>query len=509
MIERLPQFAERYFASLCASAGVICNGSEEDECGWDFFLQFPTQTVQEIPADKQPANLEALVQVKSTKKYPLVVRMKLSNALRLARANQPCFVILILDDVDGPRTYAKHFWHNEIQRTLRRVRIAERDGGKELHKRHVEIRMYEDDKHSNPLDWMKNTIADVKPSYVEEKLKIVNTVGHEDGYGSMTMSIVGTSDDFLNLQLGITDSLPVARAKYVPQRFGIEAARPEFEIEDAELFVTPVSKPVVLRLQCGNPTEVLTVNANLYGAEIPTSYSKLTKLRLVAGPLNVIMSNGVAEVKLNLNGRSRLKLAELKVFLTLRNWNGSGAIGLQLIFDDQCLSFGSLEFDKPHETMDWQPFIASTTALDIVVQVAHSSEPEISILDLYNAGPWLQRFAVFVTSPVFRIVYDPIEIYDPVRAILYYAGCDVGEFCFLAVIERNTQSDEMNGAKRHLTFGPPLLLEAIVRKGSWVNYRDEIAVAYNRQIKRIGKPETLWEIGDLEEFIKKASCEDV
>jgi hypothetical protein len=509
MIKRLPQFAEHHFASLCASAGVVCNSSDQDECGWDFFLQYPAQRSSNRPADMQPAGSEALVQVKSTRNHPLIARMKLSNALRMAQATQPCFVALVLEGTDVPRIYIRHFWKDEIERTLKRVRAIEREGKTEFHKSHFTLQMREVDARDDPLEWMRLAIEAVKPSYAAEKSRTATTVGHEDGFGLMRLNWAGTAQDTLDLQLGLIESLPISQVKFVPKRFGIEATKPEFEMEEATLFVTPVAKPIRLRLQGGSPTEEIFVDGGLYSAELPGDDSTLYRWRVDAGPLDIVGGSGSYKAKLSLLPEVRRRIVELKLILTMADWRGTGLVGLQLIVENQNVPLGMFKLDPSDDKNRWKELRSWATALHTVEMVAQSLDSLLSLQDLRNAEPWLSRFANFVMCPSIRIDYQPEDIDDPTRAAIYYVGCNVGEMCFLAVVERNTKSDEMDGTKRRVTFGPPQLLDAIVRRGSWRDYSNEIEAAYRMQIERLGKPETLWEIGELEAFINSFSREAV
>ncbi len=505
MIQRLPQFAELHVGTLCASGGVVCNKSDQDECGWDLFLQFPAKRTPRRPADMVSAGPEALVQVKSTRSPPLTARMKLSNALRLTQANQPCFVVLVVAGPETPHVYARHFWEAEIARTLKRIRLAERDGDTSFNRRHIDLRMTEADAQEDLISWMRRTIEAVKPNYAAEKARIASSVGHEDGFGSMEVSFEGSAQDLMDLQLGLIDSLPVLQGRYVPQRFGIEAATPEIEFEEAKLLVEAVPKPARLRLQGGNPTEEMLVEAKFFSAELPGPAETLHRWRVDAGPLRIVGGNGSYAAKLSMRYDARRPLADLRLFLTMTGWRGTGPVGLQLFIEDKRVPLGVLTINPSDDDNEWKELRVWATALETVARAALTPEPEVSVLDLCDAEPWIQRFAGFVLSPSIRVDYEPDEIDDPTRAAIYYAACDVGEWCYLAVIERNTRTDEMDGAKRKLTFGAPQLLDAFVRRGKWRNHSDEIDAAYRAQASRLGTPETLWEIGEIEAFIAKAS----
>lgn len=503
MIRRLPQFAERYFAALCSSAGVICNPSDEDEYGWDFFLQFPSKRMPGRPADMQPLGPEALVQVKSTRARPFVARLKLSNALRAAQATQPFFIVLVVPGEKEPRVYARHVWEQEIMRTLRRVRLAERDGDTQFNKRYIELRFRDDDVQNDLLGWMRRTIECIQPSYSAEKARIGLTVGHEDGFGSMNVTFEGGANELLDLHLGLIESLPIVRASYVPERFGIAAPRPEFDLEEATMFIEPVGKPGRVRFQGGSPTEELFLDATLYSAQLPGPDKSHFRWRLDVGPLRMVGGDGRYIANLTVPIDRPVPLRDLHLFLTLAAWQDSGPVGVQLFLSDCRISMGSLEVGVKNDRANWVELRGWAGVLHRLVEAAQSADPEISVIDLYDASILLGRFAGFVAAPSIRMEYDPVGDDDPTRAAVYFAGCDVGDWCFLAVVERGTRDDEMEGGRRRVTFGAPRLLEAIVRRGSWLDHRAEIETAYHAQVERLGQPATLWAIGEFEGFISR------
>ena len=197
MIRRLPQWAEKYFGTLCAAEGVVCNKAEEDESGWDFHLEFPQQP-HSGPPDMHPARKTAYVQVKSTRRRDgLVCRVKLSNALRAAQSPQPWFIVLVVADAGNEPTsvYALHIWDGLIRRSLKAVRRAHNEG-KALHKRYFTIQFNAADERSNHLlSWMHQAIAAVGPDYEQQKKSIFQTVGYEESYGIVHVTFEPTTAD--------------------------------------------------------------------------------------------------------------------------------------------------------------------------------------------------------------------------------------------------------------------------------------------------------------------------
>lgn len=501
VIERLPQYAELYFATLCASGGVICNKADQDERGWDWFLEFPTRRSPRQPADMQPAGPEAMVQVKSTSAAPFTTRMKLSNAFHFAQARQPCFIVLVVATTGTPAVYARHFWETEIARTLKRIRLAEHDGDARFNRRHIDFRMSEADLKADVIAWMRDTIEAVKPNYASEKARIACSVGHEDGYGSLDVTFEGDPNDFLDLQLGLIESLPVLRGRYAPQRFGIEAQPRTIETEGSRLFIDAKPTPARLRLQGGSPTEALLVDADFYSAQLPGNDHTLHRWRVDAGPLRISGGNGKYSAALSMRAETRRPVTELTLFLTLANWHGKGPVGLELFVDNKRAPLGVLNIDPVDGGDQWTDLRTWAKALEAVALAALVPAADVSISDLCNASPWLERFAGFVGSASIRID-SPLQATDnPVRAIAYHAVCDIGDWCFAAIVERNTKNVEIDSTTCRVSFGAPQLLDAFVQRGNCREMRDDLETAYQAHVDRLGMPETLWNIGDVETFI--------
>jgi len=502
-IRRLPRFAETHFASLCAAAGVICHSPDEDEQGWDYFVQFPPKRVSMLPADMQPPGLDAFVQIKSTRTAPLDARLKLSNAFLAVQGSRPFFLVLVVDGSGGQSVYARHFWETEIIHTLKRVRLAERSGDTHFNRKHITIRMTADDRRDDLLAWMRETIEAVGPSYAAEKSRLAATVGHEDGFGTMDVSFEGTAQDLLDLQLGLIESLDVAHVRFVPQRFGIHSGTPQFELDNAKMIIEPSGKPARLRLQGGTPTREMFVDAVLYHASVPDGDAVRHRWRVDAGPLRLTGGDSTYSAKVTIGYEDRRHLGDLRVFLTLAAWRGIAPVGLQLFLGTDRIPLGTLTMSEGDHELTWSDLRHRVEALDGVAQAAQCNAPEVSIRDLLSAEPWLSRLAGLAHGASFRVDYQPEGNGMDIRAAIYWTACNVGDWCFLAVIERNMRDDVMIGQRRQLTFGAPAVLDAIVTKGDWRDQKTVIAAAYDAQVERLGTPDTLWELGDIEQFISE------
>jgi hypothetical protein len=506
MIARLPRFAEYHVAALCADAGVICNKASEDELGWDFLLSFPAPAVPGRPADKRAGALEALVQVKSKRGPPLTARMKLSNALRAAQTRQPCFIVLVVEgEVGAPLVYARHIWESEIARSLKRVRLAENADDRLFNRRFLDIRLTEDDRRADLLGWMRRSIESVGREYGAEKKRLFDTLGHESGYGTLTVSVTGSHEEIVALMLGLRASVPVVRGQFVPERFGIAAAVPEFEVVEGEFEMSVPGQPGRLRLQGRAPSEALSVDATVYLSGLPGVPAERQGWRVDAGPLRIVGGVGGSAASITARYGERRSLADLNIFLAIAVWNGAGPVALTLFWNDTSMSLGTITMDLKGRLLDWQRLRKWGLTLEAVRAAAHADQPLLSVIDLDIAETMLDRFAGFVGSMLLRASHPVQPDETEIRAAVYYVGVDVGDYAFLAVLERPLRSDRREEGQRVLDFGAPQILEAMCRPGCWRDHQSDIAAAYEAQLERLGDRDTLWEMGEFEEFVARSA----
>jgi hypothetical protein len=107
----LGRSGEKRFSTLCSDAGVTCNEPREDDHGWDHIVEMPLEPTPGKTADMERPLPAIFVQTKSHEADGLTVRMKLSNALKLARSPNPCFAVLasITENRGAVRWHAVHF----------------------------------------------------------------------------------------------------------------------------------------------------------------------------------------------------------------------------------------------------------------------------------------------------------------------------------------------------------------------------------------------------------------
>ncbi|PHR19451.1 MAG: hypothetical protein COA41_07160 [Sphingopyxis sp.] len=503
-IKRLPQFAEHYFASACSKAGVVCNPSLEDECGWDFHLQFPSDDRPGLPADMRTAPPEAFVQVKSKLKTPLVAKLKLSNALQASLSSQPHFLVLVIKDAqtDSVRFYAKHFWEPEITRSLKRVREAESKGNFTLNRRYISFSFRPEDEHTDDLcEWMQSVIRKQGKNYSEEKTKLSTTVGFGNEFGEMQFSITADVKDLEDWQIGLKKELPVNSMEITSKRFGIPLPMQPEKFLGGVVSVDTSAGPCQLRLQGGSPTTELVLEGELFGLPLPPSHSGENRWRVEAGPLRIIGGTKSHRSTASLDFAEKKSLRALYEYLQIFAWGKHGKVGMQLVHDGQKIPMGHLEFDaKP--SWDCSPVLPLMTTLRKIETIDGANDALFSFNEIIESYAQLETFSKLIESTSLEIHYEPIEEDDPIRAMLFSIGCNVGDKSFLAIVERTTHSDNMDSKRRKIAFRHPRLLDGMIREGSSQNHKADMKSALDEQADRLGDKDTLWEIHDIFEFIE-------
>jgi len=137
---KLGKLGEKTFDAWCTSVELVANKSNEDEMGWDFYVEFPFKKSGSTPMDMQPTPIECKIQVKATRKHDKKIDIEVSNLFRLIRTLMPVFICIFeFDEKDQViSAYLIHIWEDIIGKTLKRVRELDVSGeGDELNKKTI------------------------------------------------------------------------------------------------------------------------------------------------------------------------------------------------------------------------------------------------------------------------------------------------------------------------------------------------------------------------------------
>lgn len=504
--DRIGKIGEKEFSLMCTRARVVCNKSDEDERGWDYLIQYPETPNPRRPLDLRKAPHAALVQVKATQTSDLSVEVSLSNALRMAEASLPFFVVLAKlaanDELDA--LFVRHIWREEVTRILRAVRQADSEGDEALHKRTISFTLNKSDATTDPLGTIAERIDSAGAVYIEAKRRIVETAGFEDGHGTANITLQAESaEDFLDLQLGLRDSLEFTRFVSRSTRFGIDSGKAQIDAASGRLFVEPNPRTGVLRL-CSSSGEEFFSPAQAMGAALPGDDPSLRKSRIVASCVNLIISgSGKTEAKANLAAGEPVPLATIELFGQLMQWRGTGPVSLTLYSDGRSFDVGSIDLDKDLGVdLGWIEIGKAAGILKKVAATAVVGTIMLSPLEINSARHDIELMTHLVGPGRYRMSFPKQAEFDkPWDSLLSSLSIRVGAWSFGAIAHWPVSEDVEVDGMHQLTFNPSRILAAEVASDRDVG--EAITKRRDQLAGRMPNREAVLEIGDFKEFFAR------
>lgn len=240
----------------CAAVGLTSNPSQEDNRGWDYFVEFPFVPDSNISADMQPSPIKCEIQVKSTDEIDRtkasVRNIKLSNLRHLATAPMPTFILFIeYKGLNSPnQAFLVHIDKILIEKILKRVRKADIEGKiNKLHKMTLTINY--DESHELPsLDGkgLKQAIEEYvgnMNSYVKNKLETIENIGFDSRNVHMTFNLNPKElPNFIEALLGFDKTIELNDFQSSLVRFGIK--QPLSKKEEGKSFLSITKPPTYL-----------------------------------------------------------------------------------------------------------------------------------------------------------------------------------------------------------------------------------------------------------------------
>lgn len=320
-IKKIPRHAETSFGPLCAEYGATCNKSDEDERGWDFFVQFPHSPGSErliVPPDMRPDGYQCLVQIKSTSRRIQGVSLKVSNAMAFARNPTPCFVVLFpyADGLTSEDAYLLHFWDTAISRTLRKARELDAQGRSDLHRTRIRFARSEMKKvrRVDLLSTIESAIDQVGPNYGQRKQTYAETVGFSEGGWTGTVSVQAEISDIVDMNLGLRDRLPLNRVSVRSVRFGLESGKPVIDTTEGYVSFRSNPKKCVVTISSEPDGREVSLPCELYSPAFPGLAKEHVRFRIVHPFLEMILHQGKdkADFKIAFTGDESVSLSEIE-----------------------------------------------------------------------------------------------------------------------------------------------------------------------------------------------------
>ncbi len=505
-IKRLARFAETSFASLCAAAGVLCNESQEDENGWDYLVEFPAD-VAVGPVDTHPPAKQAFVQVKSTRTTRPSCTIKLSNTLKAAQSRDPWFIVLMVETGAKPKIYAVHIWKSLIEKSLKAVRQATIEN-KQLHQRRITINFEDSDLHTDDLiDWMRNGIASVTPEYSDAKKRIYETVGYADGYGTGKLTfVVDDANQIFDEFLGLGSGIPVSRFTYTPARFGLSDNRPQIDVTEGRVEITPTAAgDCELRMRGSQSNLSISLPGKIYTLGMPWLPFEEQRFRVSATGFEIVwVNNGDSNFTARLDFTARVSLSGIARFASVITWLGQGPVDVQVWVKGHRMVGGVLNADPGDRRYDWRKVLDIIDTLKALNPNTDTPELCVSVADIDAAARDLYLMHEVASAPSVQLEFLPLpDVSSDFDSVLYYSGAEVGNLTAYALVERKVRgATDAGDGRRQIYFDKPIVRESWIVADATDAQRTLMNGDYQYHLSQMQGGCRVLELGDIAVFVR-------
>jgi len=485
---------EKTFDLQCSLQHITCNRANEDDNGWDFFIQFPDRLSTPFLADETSSALCALVQVKTTKGPIKNWSISLQNALNLVRSPLPVFIVVYAIDADNEsKAFGIHLWNAEIARVLFAVRQAEVEGSTRLNHRSITFPFGETNQRSDVLGWIRSEIEAAGNDYASQKVRLRETIGYEPARDVIRLDARDlTEERFLDLQLGLVDGIDADLVTITSRRFGIEARRPRLSFEGVRFRFVSVPTRGRLRLQASDG-DTFFVPAEIFYAE--SGSSRRHKVRVLAGCLELVCDDkGRIVVDAHLPYDKIVPLDDIEAFGFLQSQGDRKNVYLQLDTLAGPTDLGLLRvYSTATDRISWAQMRYNIAALRAIAAYAGTLVIETSVGALARVlGPLIALDALTCRRSMTIEIMPFVDGDTAYSEHLAYGSVLIDGHVIGAVARRPILSDQSAGAKRSIYLGPAKIIAAI-HGGDATQLRR----AYMEELDRLSEHHTVFATGDM------------
>lgn len=506
MSHRFGRTAEDEFKRLCSRAGVTCNKSSEDDHGWDFIIEIASQRESGLPADKLPGPKQVLVQVKSTQGKLPKTKMKVSNALKLAKSELPCFVVLFHYTSGGDeRIYVRHFWAKLMERALLRGRQASAKN-KKPHKVWMEIGFSEQDEHSADLiRWIIAKVKEHSKEYAENKRALSENLGYEGRKyrAEVTIGPLEGIEELVDHELGMTDYLPVTNMRIVDSRFGIDAPVPMWESDSGRIQIRP-NNARKCKLVFKNPNgDVISFEATMRRPAIPNLPPDKFKFAIETWCFTATISSDRSfSAQITDKWNKKLSLERLSEYVTFLSWGGE-EISMKIVDHE----FDPLDLRGTLSLTGREGFFTKMTGivrtLLEIQKRAGVSNVNLKLRDLSSSFKELLFFHEFLTAEDMQLgaeLDSPPKTNVKFSRMLGYFDFDVGRNIFFVVFDALATDLSMDVKSIKLDCGKRVLRECLLGDNG-----NSIRAAGKRsyEIEEADHGDECFSVGDIRVLLRK------
>jgi len=310
---------------------VTNSSSDEDACGWDYFVEFPTVTNNSKTQDKEHS-IECKFQIKSSQSAVKELSVKLSVLDRLIKAPMPTFFLFIDFHKDPPLSpqaaYIVHVDKELISKVLRRLRENDLENTpKELHKCFMKISYkaalkVQINASLNIKEAIESFIPNGMNHYSEKKLSLLKNLGYEQAGFQLKFNMPSVQhSDLVDMSLGLIKSFDVTNSRLLDNRFNIlNEKNPIKESDSAKISVgNPKPQKGELRFSETKFSTATCFDVNIFPLPFNPTLLKSEQTFLIQAKLFALVIKGLdfTEFSVRFTAENETSIEDIISFLIL------------------------------------------------------------------------------------------------------------------------------------------------------------------------------------------------
>lgn len=389
------------------------------------------------------------------------------------------------------RFYAKHFWRDEIERTLKRLREADHKS-KPIHKQSLTITFDDRDDHTDDLiEWITSAIAALGSDYAGQKRRLNESLGYEKERYTRSITLLAADlEKLIDHSIGLDVDINVLNARMVDRRFGIEAKTPIFDGKPQLVHLR--SHPDACAIEITDQRDrVHRFEGQLFRGGLPGLPADLSKVRVVAGPFVCILrGTGEATFNYHFNSADRHELPDLQRCVAFLGMADNGPLQFSVEFDGNRLHSNGVRMEPSTDAPFYNDSAVLLAALVKVAEKADNASVQMSLDDLIQAWEAVYEFRNHIDADSMNCSLegpDGSALSTPIKRLAQGITVAVGHLRFSVVLGYRLDDEEIEGQKRLLTFSKPVMIHAIVNDCDEASHAKVIDEEIHRYAQRHGE----------------------
>jgi hypothetical protein len=448
--------AEHLVSKQCADFDAIVAAPDDDKFGWDLFVQFPAPPHLGL-AENRPPRQHAYTQVKSTIAKNTSAGVKFSNVQEAVSSRSPWFFLMVMPD-DTVRGI--HLWGTLLENWMKQLRQAGIDGVK-LNAKKLSLAFNKKlTIKGNVAEWMLNEVNQIGGNYEEEKRKLTESLGYDNGYGKGNLVFPNMDKKKMALMfLGLHQNVPVSHFTLTKSRFNILDKEPEIDQQPGEITITPRTVgQCKLRLKGVTGEPPLGLIASVFAFKPPHAQPLDSFFRISAPPLEIIRHpEGPFDISLLFEPYRRYPLSTWLNYRKITRWGKAGPIDVQMTTSTGRIG-AQVNLD-PIDDRQVEIMCAAIDGIDEIVLATGGNPPELSEADLAESFRELRNFATAMQTDL-DMLFEDLDTLPSYKKVMYRTGIKFEHVYVSCFVEREILFDTVLANGRLLKAGAPKIVEA-------------------------------------------------